>query len=203
MFSVPTDTLIISGALLTLAVFALCAVTWVMGYGAGERDLAKEKDARIGLMMAEQAKLKADLCASNDSEESAWTEVSRLGEKLAAERGKLAFANAKLEAWADPKASKTIRTIVYGGPYIVLPTLAFAVLPADLRNRLTAMLQEAEDMGVNWPTGYNVVRRGEKGRAAKDAWNVGTGLLPGTLSSNAAFHVANARPLKDGAGDQP
>lgn len=204
MISIQLSTLIIGGALSALGLMALSAFVWMQGYGAGERDKGREKDAEIDelrglLAITDGARDK--LMRGNITLE---TNLKQIQASLATANGRLAFANAKLESWADPKASKTVSKIISGGPYIVLPSLAFAVLPEELRNRLTAVLQEAEDMGVNWPTGYTVVRHGKGGKAARDAWNQRWHwVVSGGLQDTTAFEQANGGPLKPAAEPRP
>lgn len=120
-------------------------------------------------------------------------------------QGKLAVAQAKIDSWCSPdNRTSAASSALLEQPYVVIPALAVAVLPLEWRKRLIVLLDEAEDMGVNWPTGYNVIKRGAKGRAVKDAWNIGTGLMVRNGEGpRMAFEAANGGPLKAGAGETP
>lgn len=148
--------------------------------------------------LKEADRLRLDISALKDA-------ISIRDRLLAGARGQLAFARAKIDSWCSPdNRTSAASSALLEQPYVVIPTLAVAILPLEWRKRLIVLLDEAEDMGVNWPTGYNVIKRGAKGRAVKDAWNIGTGLMVRNgEGTRLAFETANGGPLKAGAGETP
>jgi hypothetical protein len=53
--------------------------------------------------------------------------------------------------------------------YFVMPRLALQALPLEWQERFVALMNEANDMGLETPE-YSVHRRDERGRFFKDPW---------------------------------
>ncbi len=53
--------------------------------------------------------------------------------------------------------------------YFVMPRLALTAMPLEWQQRFVALMEEANDMGLETPE-YSVHRRDERGRFFKDPW---------------------------------
>ncbi len=53
--------------------------------------------------------------------------------------------------------------------YFVMPRLALTAMPLEWQERFVALMEEANDMGLETPE-YYVNRRDERGRFVKDPW---------------------------------
>lgn len=53
--------------------------------------------------------------------------------------------------------------------YFVMPRLALEAMPLEWQQRFVALMDEANDLGLETPT-YTVLRRGARGRFVEDPW---------------------------------
>lgn len=78
--------------------------------------------------------------------------------------------------------------------YFVMPRLALQAMPLEWQERFVALMDEADEMGLETPE-YSVNRRDEKGRFIKDPWvNYRRGRAADCDVSFAALLVTDGAP---------